>query len=556
VTPPTRKKCLKESDGNPEKPGRDRLPFWLSFWTWLIAMAVYLLTLSPGVSWAHHSEDSGDLITSAWVLGIPHPTGYPLFCMTGWVWSHLVPLGSVAWRMNALSALWGALAAAITVRTVWTGFDLLSAQDARRLTRFARSAAALSSGLILAFATDVWSLSIVTEVYSLNLFFVALIGWILIELLAGARKTGGEADWEKRRGRLVALLGLSWGLALTNHLTSLFLFPGIALILAMGVPGLKFRELAKGVMWFALALLLYLYLPIRSAMNPPLDWGNPQTLRNFIWVVTGRQFRSLMFALMPFQMLGRIMRFSSIPWELGGFGALAAGLGACRLFLGKSRGEILWLVHTLLMVGSGLFYLASYHIWDPEGYLLPMIWASAVWAGWLLALVLWAPERLLVLARGIAVLILVLGVAVGLKSHWWVDSSGTYDAMQFGEESFASFDKNAVVLEVRYERAFTLWYYREVEYAGKRDDVAIVFVEHAGFDWGLDLLRRKYPSLVLPPEPITLKEKEAATAAWIIEHNIDKRPVYSGATVDALVEKGYRFEGVGLLYRVLPPVTE
>ena len=83
MTPPTRKKCLKESDGNPEKPGRDRLPFWLSFWTWLIAMAVYLLTLSPGVSWAHHSEDSGDLITSAWVLGIPHPTGYPLFCMTG-----------------------------------------------------------------------------------------------------------------------------------------------------------------------------------------------------------------------------------------------------------------------------------------------------------------------------------------------------------------------------------------------------------------------------------------------------------------------------------------
>jgi len=540
----------------------DRVPGRLAFAVWLIAFVVYLLSLSPGVSWAHHSEDSGDLITSAWVLGIPHPTGYPLFCILGWMWSHVVVIGSVAWRMNALSALWGSIAAGVMVRAVWVSFDLLSSEFQERITRFGRGLASVSAGLLLAFATDVWSLSIVTEVYSLNLLFVSLVSWIIFELLSGAKKSGSLAEdefaaWKQRRYKLSVLLAVTWGLSLTNHLTSLFLFPGIALVLMQKENRPSGLSLIKLAGWFALPLILYSYLPIRSAMDPPLDWGNPENWSNFVWVVTGQQFKKLMFTLQPYQMLHQVVKYASIPSELGGIGALAAGCGVIRLLTEKNRYVTILMVWSMLLVASSFFYLASYAIWDPEGYILPMVWATVLWAGWAIIFLVSVPRKLVVAGKTVAVILLVLAPVTALTGHWQdVDLSGEMDAIRFGEESFANFDQNAVVIERRYERAFTLWYYGEVEYARTRDDVAIVFVEHATFDWGLDLLRRKYPDLVVPESVLSGAGNQSVTAAWIARHNIGERPVYSGYIIESLEEEGYRFEAVDLSYRLLPPENE
>jgi len=542
------------SFGKEEKKKHNQLARHLAFWVAAAAYAVYLLTLSPGVSWEHHSEDSGDLITAAWVLGIPHPTGYPLFTMLGWIWSHVIAMGSVAWRMNVFSALWGAFAAGVTVRAVWASFYLLPEEIRGRITRSAMAVAACASGLLLAFATDVWALSVVTEVYSMNLFFVSLVSWILIELLIISDGENGNDAGRGRRGKLIAFLGFTWGLALTNHMTSIFLLPGILLVMFFGGIKPKPAEIAKGILFFILPLLLYLYLPIRSMMNPPLDWGNPETVDNFVWVVTGKQFRKLMFTLFPYQMLHQIMRYSSIPLEIAVPGALAAGLGISRMLLGRARGGIILMIYSLLLVASSLFYLASYYIWDPEGYLLPMIWAASLWAGWSIVLLVSVPDKLIKAGRVIGILLLVAAGISGLVGHWkQVDLSDNYEAMRFGEESFEAFENDALMLEMRYERAFVLWYYREVEYRDTRDDVAVIFLEHATFDWGLDLLERKYPDVVIPDEPIEGAKKEAVTAAWLIEKNIDQRPVYCGAPVDELVEEGYRFEAVGLIFRVFPP---
>ena len=548
------------SDPTRRKLPRFSRPAQLSFWVGLISFGVYLMTLSPGVSWAHHSEDSGDLITAAWTLGIPHPTGYPIFCMLGFLWSHIIAIGSVAWRMNLFSAFWGAMSAAVTVRAVWASLDLLDEKSRTKLSVFVRSVASVSSGLILAFATDVWKLSVVTEVYSLNLFFTGLISWILIELLIIGKRIDTEHDFvilgdiARRRGKLIFLLGLAWGLALGNHLTSLFLLPGILVVWIFGGIHPRGSEIGKGILVFLLAFLAYAYLPIRSTMNPSLDWGNPESLSNFIWVVTGQQFRKLMFVQPVFQMLHQIMHYSSIPSELGFLGAMASIVGLVKMIVSRTRGATVLFVYTILLTASSFFYLASYSIWDPEGYLLPMVWATALWVGWVVAILADVPEKLSAGFTFVIVILLIAAPINALTSHWKdVDLSGTYDAIHFGEEAFEAFDENAVVLEIRYERAFTLWYYREVEYAKTRDDVVIIFVEHAGFDWGLDLLKRKYPDLILPESPIRTPEKDADTAAWIIENNIGSRPVYSGATIDSLVDEGYTFEAVGLLYRVYPP---
>jgi len=56
--------------------------------------------------------DSGELVTAVARLGIPHPTGYPLYVLAGKLWTLAVPVGSIAWRMSLFSALAAAAAVA------------------------------------------------------------------------------------------------------------------------------------------------------------------------------------------------------------------------------------------------------------------------------------------------------------------------------------------------------------------------------------------------------------------------------------------------------------
>src|SRR6267378_7444594 len=85
---------------------------------WVAALAAlwaYALTLSPTVAWINFGEDSGDLLAASATLGIPHPTGYPLFVLLGRLATFL-PLGTIAFRINLIAALAGALSVYFLVR--------------------------------------------------------------------------------------------------------------------------------------------------------------------------------------------------------------------------------------------------------------------------------------------------------------------------------------------------------------------------------------------------------------------------------------------------------
>jgi hypothetical protein len=68
------------------------------------ALIVYILTLGPTVT----GEDSGELVSAAYTLGIAHPPGYPLWCILGHLFTY-IPFGPVAWRVNLMSATFGSL---------------------------------------------------------------------------------------------------------------------------------------------------------------------------------------------------------------------------------------------------------------------------------------------------------------------------------------------------------------------------------------------------------------------------------------------------------------
>ncbi|MGH7990340.1 MAG: protein O-mannosyl-transferase family, partial [Limisphaerales bacterium] len=70
---------------------------WIAFGvTALIIFVIYFWTLAPDVT----LEDSGELVTGSFYAGIPHPPGYPFWAIYSWLWTVILPFGSVAWRVE------------------------------------------------------------------------------------------------------------------------------------------------------------------------------------------------------------------------------------------------------------------------------------------------------------------------------------------------------------------------------------------------------------------------------------------------------------------------
>src|SRR5688500_19753371 len=119
-----------------------------------LVFLLYLVTLSPSTAmW-----DTSEYLAAAYVLGIPHPPGNPLFVLIGRVFAVLpLPGTSVAVRINLLAALCSALSAAmwflVTERVLVGWF-------ARRWQRIVGGALA---ALIGAKALTVWNQSVVKE---------------------------------------------------------------------------------------------------------------------------------------------------------------------------------------------------------------------------------------------------------------------------------------------------------------------------------------------------------------------------------------------------------
>ena len=74
-----------------------------------LALAVYVRTLYPGLNGI---GDTPKFQFLGKILGTPHPPGYPVYLLLSWLFSQL-PLGNLAWRINLLSAVSAASAAAL-----------------------------------------------------------------------------------------------------------------------------------------------------------------------------------------------------------------------------------------------------------------------------------------------------------------------------------------------------------------------------------------------------------------------------------------------------------
>lgn len=228
-----------------------------------IALLVYLRTLLPGLAFG----DWGEMQTVPHILGVAHPTGYPTYILLAWL-AELVPIGSVAFRSNVLSAV--LVAASLATVTAIVG----------RLG--VRPRVAIASGLGLGAVGTIWAAATVAEVNPLHLLLCALL---LHRALV----------WETRRATVDLVLGGALvGLALGNHLLTLFVAPFIVLFVAwVGRRELLARPwlIVPAVLALVLGLSVYAYIPIAASRSPALPYNHPVTLEGVWWLVSGEQFR-------------------------------------------------------------------------------------------------------------------------------------------------------------------------------------------------------------------------------------------------------------------------
>src|SRR6476469_6084505 len=137
-----------------------------------VIFCIYLATLAPSTAmW-----DTSEYISAAYVLGIPHPPGNPLFVLIGRVFA-ILPLGhlSVAMKVNMLAALTSAVAAGmwfLATERILVGW----------LTeRWQRLVGAALAALIGATEFTVWNQSVVNEkVYTVSLMGLESISWLMV----------------------------------------------------------------------------------------------------------------------------------------------------------------------------------------------------------------------------------------------------------------------------------------------------------------------------------------------------------------------------------------
>lgn len=461
----------------------------------LLALWVYVQTLSPTVAWVNQGEDSGDLLAASATLGIPHPTGYPLFVLLGRVAS-LVPFGAVAFRINLVSALAGAASVFFLARIV---LELAGGRDGGR-GAVSTPLAALAAALVYAFSRGAWSQSAIAEVYTLNAAFLGAVLW------AALRADRADSP------RHLALAAFLLGLGLTNHL---LLLAGGAAVLLVAARLASRRSIGAPAIVLSLLLLVWgaslvLYLPIRAARIPEFSWGAPHTPERLWWVLSGAQYASHFFGRDPGEALRNLVPgrwFADFGWALV---LVAAGLGA--FVWSRPRGT--WL---LLATGAAALALLSvYSIPDDVGYWMPVFYVScaAAGAGWA------------ALPRGAGVAlpaIALLGAAgEGATHHRAVDASRDVRPWVWAHRNLEAVEPNALILSEYDGRTFALWFYKATEFRRSRPELTVVYKYLLVWPWYQRHLARIDRALAVPPYPGDLD----AMMNRVVARNIRRRPVY------------------------------
>jgi|GEM_PF-242001 len=425
-----------------------------------VALVTFWSTVMPNVGLG----DDGEMAIAALHCGVPHPSGYPLWTMSAGLFSKLIPFGNASWKLNLFSGLCASLAVGLVA--------LLSRSSSRwlGLNKNAASFLALTTSLTFAWSVPVWSQATIGKgTYSLHVLLMLMLAtlcylwirtpswrnafvWIVFSFSLGMSNHHMTLAMAALPLLVILLLHrpLFWEYTIYSLLIGSLLYLGFAYLsstpevmksairffyttatafLLLLCSKKKFTEWRQGfllVIVVILGLLPYLYMPLASSTNPPMNWSYTSTREGFFYAINRSQYWGTLanhlqgtigkaMGIPPAQkpQEGRIQTESKLQLFIGFFQRFWMVLfknisplpllliAAMLFFLARQvREQQIWF--TLLVIG---FLLAAFFepIMAPSGYDNPVWDMQKPWQGlgygFLLLLASYSTSVLIVVLR-------------------------------------------------------------------------------------------------------------------------------------------------------------
>lgn len=426
--------------------------------------------------------DAGELAASQYTFGISHPSGYPLFNLIGFLWSKL-PIGTVIFRLNLLSAIFVALANFFMVKiafiilknsfsspsTPTKGGSKKSSNLKPQPSALLQLLASISGILVLAFCKTWWIQSAGVEVYSLHIALLAIFFFVFIKTFYKSNPT--YKDW--------VIIGFFLGFCFTNHLTSMLILPGVVVLyfikMKFTVTSIKSGLIMAGC--FAVVFLSFYGLMIfRAGSSPLVNYGNPDNMEYLKRHITGWQFQSFMGGDDKQSNNTIAAFFNNFANESAVIGLLLFLAGIIYGFVKNIKMGVFWGLNFL----SALIYASQYSIHDIENYFLLSYMSVGIF-------MVFGVYWIFTLIKGIennkaVFLILLLPILPLAMNYNTTDQSKLHYIDQYSIAALNSVEENAIIISREWDVFVSpAYYYHLVE--KQRPDVLILDKELLRRSW-------------------------------------------------------------------------
>ncbi len=411
----------------------------------VVILAVYVYSLCPTL----YLIDSGELAAVSFTLGIAHPTGYPLYTLISYFFSHLP--GDPVWNLNLLSALFS-LGAAL--------FIYLAA----RVVTAHRYIPVLAATLF-AFSPTIWRTTVTNEVYPLTALMCAALVLLAIRI---------------KTTRDFCMMMYLCGLSFTNHMSVFALAIPVCIYCVIRYrPSLK--TVCLGTVLAALAVTPYLYLIARNAAGPAVAWGDPHNLQRLLWHMTGRQYQVWMFSL-PFSDIAANARqgISFLATDLMYVFLIPCLAGVYYLFR-HERGKFFLFISIFAV---NFLYTINYAIPDIESYYIPG----------LTALFVFSMYGFKTFSRHLKWFVVVpLALLIPIIHYQPSTLRANYFGREFSLAHLSQLPDSALLISNYWDIISPAIYLQAVE--RQRTDIVIIDKELMRRTWYVNALRRQHPQV-------------------------------------------------------------
>ncbi len=441
---------------------------------------IYIYTMPP----AFKSNDSPETITSAYMLGISHPPGYPLFTMAAKIFSWL-PIGAPAFRINLFAVF-------LAMIVLFFSYFLLK-QNTWLIFGYEDKIINFFSVFILAFSFIFWNQAIEAKggIYILNLLFLAILMYLSIKLFRGLNI------------KYIYLMAFIYGLSLSNHWPSM-----IILLPVFGYLVFKYRQKIDQKNIITMVLLLftglspYLYLPIRAGTDGIFVFmARTNTWENFWWTILRNAYTYLELPTINLyidQIKGFIHLFLSnfsYIWLLIFFGAYILFKRSREILFFYLSGFLI-VVFAVVLINRGekiafdliyIFLMPSQYI----SYILIIFGAYYV-------------MKILNLKRyKYSFMIIFTGIILNMGFQNYKINNNRYDyiAYDFGNNIIKTIKPGSFFIATADYYIMPLCYFQSVEH--KINDIKYLNLFSLNYQWGIEDFIKKYGNIGLKKDYLT-----------------------------------------------------